>query len=77
MSEAIISIPEVAPALEQSRIPSPNMKLADPDSPERVAYKRNEFVLEDFNTELRYSLWTDLSGEQTEFQDALEQLSYF
>jgi len=26
--------------------------------------------------ELQYSLWTDLSGEQTEFLDALEQLMY-
>lgn len=53
------------------------MKLAEQDSPEKVVIKRKEFVVEDFNTELRYSLWTDLSGEQTEFQDALEQLSYF
>ena len=35
-------------------------------------YERKKFVLDDFRTELRYSLWTDLSGEQTEFQDALE-----
>ena len=25
---------------------------------------------------MKYSLWTDLSGEQSEFQDALDQLSY-
>ena len=26
--------------------------------------------------EFKYSLWTDLCGEQTEFQDAFDQLSY-
>ena len=31
----------------------------------------------DFEYKLKYSLWTDLSGEQTEFQDAFEQLSLY
>ena len=34
------------------------------------------FEVKDFTTELKYSLWTDLSGEQIEFSDAFEQLSY-
>ena len=25
-----------------------------------------------FNTEIKYSLWTDLAGEQTEFIEAME-----
>lgn len=34
------------------------------------------FMLEDFVFEMKYSLWTDLSGEQTEFLEAMDQLSY-
>ena len=30
----------------------------------------------DFISEFKYSLWTDLCGEQTEFLDAFEQLSH-
>ena len=30
----------------------------------------------DFVTEFKYSLWSDLCGEQSEFLDAFEQLSY-
>ena len=44
---------------------------------EEVVFYKEKFVPEDFTIELRYSLWTDLCGEQTEFQDALEQISYF
>ena len=54
-----------------------NKKLDELIPKEEIIFEREKFVLEDFTTELRYSLWTDLSGEQTEFQDALEQLSYF
>ena len=35
------------------------------------------FVPQDSTAEFRYSLWTDLSGEQTEFLDAMEQFSHY
>jgi hypothetical protein len=36
-----------------------------------------QFPMEDFVTEFKFSLWTDLCGEQTEFIDALEYISSF
>ena len=33
--------------------------------------------MKDFTTEMKYSLWTDLSGEQSEFQEAMDQLSHY
>lgn len=36
-----------------------------------------EIQLVPFETELKFSLWTDLCGEQTEFFDALEHISSF
>ena len=35
-----------------------------------------EYEPGDFVCEFKYSLWTDLCGEQTEFLDAFEQFSY-
>ena len=37
----------------------------------------NEIEVQDFRSELKYSLWTDLSGEQTEFLDAFDHLQYY
>jgi hypothetical protein len=69
-------IPEVSPMLEQSKNPTPHLtlsrKLEKKIPKEEINFVRQPFVPEDFLTELRYSLWTDLCGEQTEFQDALE-----
>ena len=36
----------------------------------------NDYEPDDFVSEFKYSLWTDLCGEQTEFLDSFEQLSY-
>ena len=70
------SIPEVSPNLEQSVAPTPALQLSKKMEElipkEEIVFQREKFVLEDFTTELKYSLWTDLCGEQTEFQDALE-----
>jgi len=33
--------------------------------------------VQDFEHEFKFSLWTDLCGEQTEFNDALEYIGSF
>ena len=57
-------------------------KNQEPDPPEvkeetDLTHKGQPYKVKDFTTELKYSLWTDLSGEQTEFMDAMDQLSYY
>lgn len=37
----------------------------------------NQVEVPEFQTALKFSLWTDLCGEQTEFMDALEYIGGF
>ena len=75
-TKGIPAIPEASPNLETSKAVTPvitlSKKIEAKIPKETINFSREKFVLDDFTTELKYSLWTDLCGEQTEFQDALE-----
>ena len=60
----------------------PDHEPVNSESPERIRLEERldeipveevePFVLPDFVREMKYSLWTDLSGEQTEFFEAMD-----
>ena len=69
-------VPGVTPPETPAKAATEKEVTKQEDETNAEEEKEEEFTAPDFTMEFKYSIWSDLCGEQTEFQDAFEQLSY-